>query len=147
MSSEDKLPIPKKRRRWLSVLLGILILVCGFVLGSGVTVVVVYRHVVHAIHHPEDAPRRISQRMQRRFGLTDDQTARVRKILAKRQKGRRSIYRNTWPKLDQELNRIESEVTEVLDDKQASKWRKRFKIMRNKWIPAPAGDTKARSSN
>jgi len=136
-SSENKLPTPKKPRRWLSVLLGILILVSGFILGCGVTSLVIYRHVVHAIHHPEDAPRRISQRMQRRFGLADEQTAKVRNILAKRQNGLRSIYRQTWPKLDRELNRIEMEVAEVLNDRQAARWRKKFKKIRDKWIPVP----------
>ena len=137
-SSETKLPAPKKRRRWLSILLGFLILIAGFALGSGVTVVAMYRHVIHAIQHPEDAPRRISQRMQRRLGLTDDQTAKVRAIIAKRQKGLRMIYRRAWPQLDRELNLIESEVTEVLNDRQAAKWRKRFQKTRNDWIPAPS---------
>jgi hypothetical protein len=53
--------------------LGIVILICGGLIGAGVTAHVFWERFLRAAHSPEDAPARIVERMAGRLDLTDEQ--------------------------------------------------------------------------
>ncbi len=126
--------LPPKRKRWRAVLLGLIILICGFAMGSGVTVIVV-RKMAHIIHTPGEAPKRITERMRRKLDLTDAQAAKVQAILTEREKALLGIFREIQPRLRKELERTREDVAAVLDSEQAKKWRERFDYLQNKWVP------------
>jgi hypothetical protein len=137
-SSNLDLPVPRKRRPWRSLLLGLVILFCGILIGAGITVIALHKVVLYAIHHPEQVPSRITERLRGKLGLSDDQAKKIRAILNERQKAFQALRRATRPKMEREIERLKEDVAAVLDENQARKWRKRFDTLRRQWIPPPA---------
>ena len=106
-SSNLELPLPRKRRPWRSILLGLIILFCGILIGAGVTVILLQRVVFYAIHHPEEIPNRLTERLRNKLSLTDDQTKKVKAILTERQKAFTELRHVTRPKVERELKSLE----------------------------------------
>jgi hypothetical protein len=131
------LPLPRKRRPWRSILLGLIILFCGILIGAGITVILLQRVVLYAIHHPEEIPNRLTERLRNKLSLTDDQTKKVKAILTERQKAFTELRRAKRPKVERELKSLREEVAAVLDKDQARKWSKRFDRLRRQWLPPP----------
>lgn len=119
------------------MLLGIAILVCGAVIGSGLTVVILHRIVIHAIHNPEEFPARITKRIKGKLNLSDAEAAKVQAIIARRQKAIQDIRREVWPRIESELESTREEVAAILNAKQARSWRKRFDYLKGQWMPPP----------
>jgi hypothetical protein len=138
---EAGLPTPQKPRRWRSVVLGLVIFTCGLTIGAGVTVIVVRKMIVHAITHPEELPQRITQRLRSKLSLTDEQAARIRSIIAKRQRAIQEIRREFQPRLEKELDSAEEEVAAVLGPEKAKPWRKRLDQLKRLWLPPPPDRT------
>lgn len=135
--SNLELPVPRKRRPWRSLLLGLGILLCGILIGAGITVIVLQKMVLYAVHHPEQVPTRLTERLRGKLGLSDDQAKKIRAILNERQKAFQALRRATRPKMEREIERLEEDVAAVLDENQARKWRKRFDRLRRQWMPPP----------
>jgi hypothetical protein len=136
-SSSLELPLPRKRRPWRSFLLGLIILFCGILIGAGITVILLQRVVLYAIHHPEEVPNRLTERLRNKLSLTDEQTKKVKAILTERQKALRELRRVMRPKVERELEHLREDVAAVLDKDQSHKWRKRFDRLRRQWMPPP----------
>lgn len=133
----SELPALRKPRRWRAVLLGIVILICGALIGSGVTVIVIHKMVLHAIRHPEQTPMRITKRIQSKLRLSDEQAAKVREIITTRQKAIQAIRRDVQPRVEKELDGAKEDVAALLNPEQARQWRERFDYLRKTWIPEP----------
>ncbi len=127
--------VTKKRRR-RSVLLGLVILLCGFILGSGVTLVTVRHIILHVIHNPEKAPERITNKLQRRLDLSDVQAKEVKQIITERKQALIAIRDRALPKVNRELDLMRKQVTDVLTEEQAETWHKLFDRHRELWVPA-----------
>jgi len=136
-SSNLELPLPRKRRPWRSFFLGMIILFCGMLIGAGITVILLQRVVLYAIHHPEEIPNRLTERLRNKLSLTDEQTKKVKAILTERQKAFMELRRVTLPKVERELKCLREEVAAVLDKNQARKWSKRFDRLTPQWLPPP----------
>ena len=128
----SELPAPPRKRRLRTIALGLVILICGGLLGSGITLVVV-RKAMEVIQTPGEAPKRIAERMRRKLDLSPDQTSRVLTILEKREQCLRSILREIEPKIEDELLKTREQVSAVLEPEQAEKWRKRFDALHERW--------------
>jgi hypothetical protein len=135
-SSQPVRPMVPRRKRWRSVLLGIVILLCGVVIGAGGAVIVIRHVVLHAIQHPEEAPQRITNRVRRMLDLSEHQAAEVKKILTERQKAIVGLRRQIQPQVEKELEKVKEDVAAVLKPEQAKKWRERFDRLRI-WFPPP----------
>lgn len=122
---------PRKSRR-RAILLGLLILACGFALGAGVTVVVVVK-IVEMIHTPGEVPKRIAQRMKCKLDLSDEQTANIRTILCKRERAIVAHLMEVQPEVERELNETREEVAALLNPEQARKWREWFDHRQKQW--------------
>lgn len=133
--SSTNLGIAPKKRRWRAFFLGVVILVCGMVIGAGGTVVVMKHIILHAIQHPEEAPQRITDRVRGRLDLTEAQATKVKAILAERQKKIQALRRQVQPEVEKELEKAKEDVAAVLNPDQAKKWRERFDHLRI-WFPA-----------
>lgn len=118
-----------------SILLGLVILLCGMVIGAGVALVCVQKIVVHAIHNPQETPGRIAERMKSKLKLTDEQTRQVKAILSERQKALHALRREWQPRVVQELDKTKEEVTKVLTPEQARAFRDRFDFLKKRWLP------------
>lgn len=132
VSPSDKTIAPRKPRRWRAVALGLVILLCGALLGSGATIIFV-KHMFEVVHKPGAATNRITDHMRRKLDLSDEQTAKVRAILLERETALRAIVQEMLPKLEEQLKRAREEVAAVLDPEQARGWTKRFDRMEARW--------------
>lgn len=137
VSPEPIAPLPARPKRWRIVLLGIAILMLGALIGSGVTVIVIKKMVLHAISHPEKASARIANRIQRKLDLSAEQAAQVRSIIAERQKALQAIRREVQPRVEKELNGLRDDVAALLEPDKARRWRERFDRLKRSWVPAP----------
>jgi DNA-binding PucR family transcriptional regulator len=107
-------------------------------IGAGITVIILQKVVLYAIHHPEEIPNRLTERLRNKLSLTDEQTKKVKAILIERQKAFMALRRATRPKMERELEQLREDVASVLDKNQARKWRKRFDTLRRQWMPPQA---------
>jgi hypothetical protein len=135
-----ELPAIPKPRKWRTLLLGVVILLCGMLIGSGATVVILHRVVIQAIHNPEQVPARIAKRIGRKLKLTQDQTSRIRAILLDRQKALLAIRREVYPRVDRELQEAKEQVAATLDPAKAKAWNERFEHLRGQWMPPPPAE-------
>jgi len=141
VQQEATAPRLRSRRRWLPYVLGVVIFVCGCIVGAGGTVLIVRQHLLHAVKHPEEAPPRITKALQRHLGLSDSQAQEVEQIIRKHQKRLQSIRAGAQPQVEEVLRDVKADVAEVLDDHQKEKWRAKLKRLRELWMPpAPAGE-------
>ncbi len=126
------------RRRWRSLLLALLIFVSGLIVGGGLTLIRVRHGALWAIHHPEEAPPRIAAHLRWKLGLSDEQTEQVEQIVRKRQQALQAIRREVQPRVTAELDRVEAEISGMLNDAQRAKWHKLFTQLRSTWLrPLP----------
>jgi hypothetical protein len=138
MPSDVTLSAPRKSKPWRSILLGIIIFLCGLIVGAGVAVVAVQKMVVHAITNPEEIPQRITQRLRSKLDLTNEQATQIKSIIAMRQKAIQQIRREFQPRLEKELDLAREDVAAVLGPEKAQVWRKRFERLKRMWLPPPA---------
>jgi predicted Co/Zn/Cd cation transporter (cation efflux family) len=132
-------PLPvvaKRRRRWLSVLVGVLIFGGGFATGVGVTIVTAVHRLHYAIHHPEQAPARVAATLKRKLSLDEAQTSKVESVVAKHLQVLIAIHNEFLPKVMEQLRQIRDEIGETLDEKQREHWYKMFDDVRERWLPA-----------
>jgi hypothetical protein len=133
-------PPTRPRRRWLRIVLWLVIFGSGLLVGTGLTLIAVRRGVLQAIHHPEQMPTNVSRRLQRTLDLDDQQTQQVREILRRRQVDLEQIRVRYQPEIEEQLDLIRAEIGEVLDDQQRNAWYRIFDNKRRIWIPPLPGD-------
>lgn len=127
-----------RRRRWcVTLILGLVIFGSGFVAGGAVALLTVRKIVLRAVHHPEEAPERITAVLRHSLDLTDSQAERIEAILRERQAALRAIRGEVHPRVVAELDLVEQQVAEVLDESQREKWLERFAALRATWLPGP----------
>jgi hypothetical protein len=131
-------PPPRGRPRSAvrSLVLAIVLLLCGGGIGVGLTLLVVVKHVQYAIHHPEGLPHHVTGRLRSLLDLSDQQAGQVEDILRTRMTALQEIHRRNRPYVRAELDGLENDVAAVLDVKQAEHWRDWFKEKRHNWLPA-----------
>lgn len=142
--SENESPsqpcIPRSRTRWrlwLHILLALVILICGTIIGSGVTIYVFSTRFVSSLQNLDAFPVRMSERMRARLGLNDEQTDKIRAILEKRHEGYAEYIGGMQSWFDKELESLEEEIAPILSPKQSTAWKKRTDLLRKFLLAAP----------
>jgi hypothetical protein len=125
----------RRRRGWRHWCLWLVIFSSGAIVGGGSTLLVIRDRVVYHIRHPEEMPDILARQLQRSLGLDESQTARIEQIFRNRQKALQALRRDVQPKIEQELDRTEQEVGEVLSAEQRAQWQARFRRLRDRWLP------------
>lgn len=128
-------PPPRPRRLWLSVLMVAIVFSSGLAIGGSVIFVVLTRHFHNVIHHPEQVPARLSNRLASRLSLSADQQARVREIIARHQEKILHIRREAQPRVEIELRGVHDDVAAVLDPVQCKEWNEMYSDFMKNWVP------------
>lgn len=132
-----------RRRRWWGVVVLLVVFVGGLGAGVVVTLGMICYQFEHRLKHPQDIPARVTHRLQRKLGLTDQQAQQVQDILTKRQASLMAIRREIQPQVDAEMDLAQSEIEAVLSEEQAKRCRSIFHKMRRRWMrghhPPPHG--------
>lgn len=131
-----KLPVPK-RKRWLSVVMGVSLLLCGAVLGSSATVYFFFDRLMITIHEPERIPHRIVGRMRWSLGLSDTQAEKIEAIYMDLQRDLVAIRDEALPDIEREVREAREAVTGVLTPEQAAEYNRKFDRLLKAVLPTP----------
>ena len=131
-------PAPAPRRRtWITVVLCLVIFGGGLAVGAGGTVLWVVRHVRDAVQHPELAPHRVAERLQRRMDLDEATTLRVEAAIERVQPDMLETRADFLDRIDPLLEQIEADVANVLPPDKLDEWHHQFRRFRDDWVPRP----------
>jgi len=133
-------PTPPKRRFpfWRQALLGFIILLCGIMIGAGGTVLVGRRVMLRAsTRQPAQVRDAIVRRMSRRLHLTPTQQTQVREIVGRHLDRLNEIRGDSRRQVQQEMDSLRDEVSQVLTPDQARAWQAQFDRMRHFAPPPP----------
>jgi len=120
--------VPRPRRRWISVLLVILVFLGGFVTGGGTVLRLIQVRVRETIAHPErEAARQVAD-LKKQLGLTPDQTRQIEALYTSRIT---SIVQNGRGQIDL----LNEEILRVLDEPQRLRWQKLRGQRTDPWLP------------
>ena len=126
----QRVPAIRAPGRWKLTLLGVLILVCGMVIGSAGTLIITRRlpnfGLIEAVLHPGRRPDMMVEGMRRDLGLSPQQVEQIEQILTKRFRILDEIREEQRPRMDEQLRLLQEEVEKVLDKKQTRKWREQL---------------------
>lgn len=125
-----------------------LFLLCGMIIGGGVTVMLMNRSMQQMVTKPSQLQNTMLSRMQSRLELTDSQKDAATAIIKKHFETLESIRRETQPRVKQTMDKMRDELSEILDENQRKIWEERFDSIREDWIPGPlttaeSGETQA----
>lgn len=134
MVEQDREQAPASRRvRLRSLVLGIVILLCGGAIGSVITALVIERAPSHGMRRPDHLPESIAQKMQEEYGLTDAQRQQLVTIFTEHGKKLADIRTEVQPRVEAEHEALRRAVDTVLTPEQAAQWREEFEQMRRPW--------------
>jgi Spy/CpxP family protein refolding chaperone len=138
--TDGALPMP--RRRWLrTVLLGIVILLCGIVIGGALTLRFRWPRLLLAREPWERMPEHIAERMRAELGLTEEQEAQIEVILARHHGAMDSIRLEVQPRVEARIDSMRREINALLTPQQAAQWSEHFERMRHH---GPRGESRRR---
>ena len=126
---------PPARRRWLVWVLMLVVFLSGMAVGGAGALLIARHQLLRLIHHPELAMPEVAHLLGHRLGLSPEQVRRVEEILLAREKRLEAIRREAQPQIDSEFNKLEQEVSGVLDPKQREVWQGLFERLRRTWGP------------
>jgi hypothetical protein len=133
---EYNAPLTKPRRRWIrSIILGVVIFICGALVGGGITVKVIAKGINKFYRSStESVADNITNRLRKRLDLTDDQTARIRSIILERQVELRRIRKDVRPKIETQFENTRREINEILTPAQVKIFEEHYKRMTRFWL-------------
>ena len=137
------LPAPRCPRRWVTVLLMIVIFVSGAAIGSGVTFMYIEHRRAYYQNHPEELPKRFAQRLRGELRLSATQTEQVRVLIERR-----------WPEfqearrvgMEPQIKALHAEVAEVLRPDQRARWDEFINRIYRAWAPPASTSAPAATS-
>jgi len=132
--ADESQKITAIRRPWgRSLVLGFIILVCGAVMGSVITALVIEERPGRWTRHSERLPERIAEEMRAKYNLTDDQTNQILAVFQDHAKKLSEIRAEVQPRVEAEHEALRATVESILTPEQAAQWRSEFEQMRRPW--------------
>ena len=120
-------PLPRPRSgAWLMIVLGLVILICGNVIGAGVAALWLKQYLPVQPPPPAGATERIIGDMQDRYDLNEEQARKIREIMQRRLEALEAIRRDAQEKSEAEREKLRDEMKTVLTPEQYTRWLERF---------------------
>jgi hypothetical protein len=126
---------PRRPRRWLRVLLALLIFLAGLTFGGAATAVYVAYRFQYALRHPDELPTRLAARLTRRLKLSATQESQIRDILTQRQANLRTIRTQFQPQVFTQLEGVHTDIGNILTPPQREKWNFLYDDLIRNWMP------------
>ncbi len=120
-------PQAPKKRRWKLALWGLVILLCGMVIGAGITFHLGGAMLFRLAGPDGKMAEHITKRIDRDLHLTAEQRSQVAKIVDHRVSAFKSILNEAYPRIKEQFELMHVEVTPLLTPEQKLKWEKRHK--------------------
>ena len=137
-------PIGKKRlshrgrQIGLQIIVGMIILICGIIIGSGAAVLRLKDEMVMR-PGPRPQPREVGKDMEARYDLTPEQTKQVEAAFGKRQETLRTMFEEFRRKSEAEFQNLSAEIKKILTPEQYERWEQDFKRRRRPGPPWERG--------
>jgi hypothetical protein len=137
-NAQDKKHLPLPRRRTVvTILLTLVVFVSGMFVGGAVTINVLWNRLVYNLHNPENIPARVAERTSQILGLDAEQETAVREIITRQHGKIAAIRQENYPRVNQILEELRSEVAAELTPDQADRWNSIFMELHSKLFPPP----------
>ncbi len=120
-------PQAPKKRRWKLAVWGFVILLCGMVMGAGITLHAGSFLIFRAMSPDGKMAEHITKRIDRDLHLTDEQKSQVSKVVDHRVSEFKSILLDVYPRIKEQFELMHVEVAPLLNEEQKSKWEKHYK--------------------
>ncbi len=127
--------VTSRSRLLTRLLLSLVILMCGVVIGVLVTLSFIRYSVTNFQFRPEIATERAMARFNSKYDLTEEQQARIRKIVRDHFDTLEEIGQEVHPKVRALTDEFSEKVAAELNEQQRADWRKRFKYLRDNFLP------------
>jgi cytoskeletal protein RodZ len=144
---ESKTLLPKKRRRWLTAVLVLVVFLAGTFVGGAITLKVIVYRVRQAMLHPEQLPANLTTRLTRRLDLDPAQASQVKAVITTRLDHIQAIRKKVQPDMDAEITGIHDDINEILTPKQQEKWDELYSEWTKDWLPAGKSTTSPTTRN
>ncbi len=131
-------PPYRRRCRWLSLVLMIVVFVSGALVGSGLTIIFKPQRALFGHKTLEERRDRLVEWIDRDVGLSDKQKEQVGKIVLERFRELRELRKIIQSQQEIQAHLLHDKVAALLDDDQQDKWRKWWQERFKEWFPQPA---------
>lgn len=128
---------PQRRAlpRWVQLGVLLVVFVSGGVVGAMIATKVIHSRMDYYREHADALPADIVPRLKMRLALTDEQTERVRAIIANRHPRMIENRRQGAQTMLNEFQMMENEIAGVLDPEQEQRWRSIAQSVRQRFLP------------
>lgn len=130
-------PPRSTKRRWLKVLLLLVIFVSGMVIGSGLTIMGIVHHMRSQMSDPAQRALNWTHRLSRRLDLSPQEEQAVLPVMQDASQRFEVIRQEVYPRVEAELDRMQQEVAAVLPKDKVATWESQFQTLRKRWFPLP----------
>jgi len=121
--------------RWkqicLQIIVGMVILFCGIVIGSGAALL----HLKDRMIMPGPRPplNAIVEDIRARYDLTQEQAVQVEDLFGKRRETLQTLFQEFRRKTEAEFQKLSVEMKKILSPEQYERWERDFKDRRGRW--------------
>ena len=126
-SEEQKTAYPARKSSWKLALAAVFIFICGIVVGTGGTLILIKHTIMTSIANPAKSIEKAGLRLKKKLDLKDDQFEQVEAILSNRMVILMKIRLDTRTEVARQLHLFRQEITPILDEGQARKFEVIFK--------------------
>ena len=127
----------RRKQIFLQIMVGMIILFCGIVIGSGAAVL----HLKDKMVMPGPRPplEAIVKDIRARYDLTQEQAEQVEEIFGRRRKTSQALFEEFGRKIEAEFQKLSGEMKEVLSPEQYERWESDFRARERHgpWRPGP----------
>jgi hypothetical protein len=139
-ASESRAMAETSRQRralpwWVQVGVLLVVFVSGGVVGAMIATKVIHSRMDYYREHAEALPADIVPRLQMRLALTDEQSEKVKAIIATRHPRMIDNRRQGAQAMLDEFQMMEDEIAGVLDPEQEERWRAIAQSVRQRFLP------------
>lgn len=115
----------RRKQICLQIIVGMIILLCGFVIGSGAAVL----HLKDRMVMPGPRPplEAIVKDIRVRYDLTQEQAEQVEEIFGIRRKTLQALFEEFGRKIEAEFQKLSGEMKEILSPEQYEQWESDFR--------------------
>jgi hypothetical protein len=126
--TDSTLPSPNQwcvHRRHL-LIFSLLIFLSGLLLGSGGTLIFMRYRFVHIMRNPRQLHENLADHMSHDLALSPEQRDQIRQIVQTRMENMQRLRSQTRPLMDEQYQKMQSEIKALLSPEQATKWERQF---------------------
>jgi len=129
-SSGTKRLSHRRKQIYPQIIVGMIILFCGIVIGSGATLLRLKDRVI--MHGPRPPLVAIVEDIRARYDLTQEQTEQAEDVLGKRRETMSVLFEEFREKIEAEFQELSMEMKDILSPEQYERWEHDFTTRRGR---------------